>query len=258
MKNLPLSSFIITALLALGSAGLTAHAAENVSAPSDSTNASASASKSKTPLLNFDFPGGTIAQLVALMNSTDNGTINIIGEKNDLETPLPSFSFHNAELRALTDAVGTLLMQQDIYLTQTGTNTFTLHKRRASAPSAKTPPSPVSQAYQLAPYLVSLTPEVITDALREAWAFDPTHDPKLIRFKYHPATKLLFVYGPPEAIAMANQVIPQLSPTATVQQTPSRTPNESGARLESIADEVSRRREERQKNGASQSMPEKR
>ncbi len=128
-------------------------------------------------------------------------------------------------------------------------------------------PQPATfQAYQLGSYLSTVALEDITDAINTAWSANPAHDAKAVTFKFHPATKILFVYGPAEAISMATQIIPQLNPAATARAQrdfyatiPQIVPNPidpvDQARLDAVASEVRRRRGIRESDNAVRSAP---
>ena len=209
--------------------------------------------------ITIDFPGGSIAQLVALINSSDNGPFNLIGEKSFQETALPPFSLHNVEPASLAVALNALLRPRELAFSLAGPNIFILAKS-VSPSSLYAPAAPTFQAFQLAPYLTKLSVEDIIDAIVVAWESFPGNDPKQLGFKYHSATKLLFVYGPPEAIAIATKLIPQLDPAATTRaqlefsraSTKSTLPvlgptvQEEADRLNAVTQEVKRRREIRE------------
>jgi hypothetical protein len=242
---------------------------------SETASAQATAAKPTIPPINIDFPGGSVAQLVALINHSDSATFNLIGEKTYQEAPLPPFSLRNVDPSSLAVALNGLLHWSDLTIKLAGTNIFVLTKI-SSQPSLFAPAAPTFQAFQLAPYLTTLSVENITDAILVAWESAPGGDPKQLRFKYHPPTKLLFVYGPPEAIALASQLVPQLDPNATtrarldsyrssakssgdgLKQIDNSTPPilhestaEEARRLEAVTQEVLRRRELRQNVGDS-------
>ncbi len=249
----------IACLLLLAGASSVSHASDATpSAPADT----APAPKPKSPSINIVFPGGSVAELVSVINASDNATFNLIGEKAHQEVILPPFSLRNADPASLAVALNGLLRPRELTLSLASPNIFVLTKNTSPSPSYA-PPAPTFQAYQLAPYLPSVSVDDITDAISTAWAADAAHDAKLVRFKYHPATKLLFVYGPPEAITIATQLIPQLNPTATARaryeylRSPSESlsplsgsPAEEQARLDTVSQEVRRRREQREASKA--------
>ena len=226
---------------------------------SDSASTSTLAAKPGTSPINIDFPGGSIAQLVAQINTSDSGPFNLIGEKKFQETPLPPFSLRNTEPASLAVGLNGLLRPSELAISLAGQNIFVLTKS-VSPSSPFTTTAQTFQAFQLAPYLATLSVEEITDAILVAWESAPDHDPKQLRFKFHPATKLLFVYGPPEAIAIATQLVPQLDPAATTRArlesyrssgksaptvlNPST--QDEARRLDAVTQEVLRRREARE------------
>jgi hypothetical protein len=256
MKTPPLRPFLIAALLALLDTSLVSQAADVSGPATGSISEPAIASKPRTALINIVFPGGSVAELVSAINRSEGTSFNLIAEKSHQEVQLPSFTLRNADPASLAVALNGLLRSRELTINLAGSNIFVLTKS-ASPTSAYAPAAPTFQAYQLAPYLANLSVEDITDAISAAWASDAAHDPKLVRFKYHPTTKLLFVYGPPEAINIATQVIPQLNPTATARaryeylrsptdpllQIPTPSPEQEAARLAAVAAEVARRRD---------------
>jgi hypothetical protein len=226
---------------------------------SDTASTSTLAAKPGTPSINIDFPGGSIAQLVAQINTSESGPFNLIGEKKFQETPLPPFSLRNTEPASLAVGLNGLLRPSELAISLAGQNIFVLTKS-VSPSSPFTTTAQTFQAFQLAPYLATLSVEEITDAILVAWESAPDHDPKQLRFKFHPATKLLFVYGPPEAIAIATQLVPQLDPAATTrarlesyrssgksaQTVLNPSVQDEARRLDAVTQEVLRRREARE------------
>ena len=265
MKSPFIRSFVLTARFAVACAITSAsvRAAEPVPPPFAPTAAASTPAVSRPRLtaINVDFRGGSIVQLVAQLGED---TFNLIGEKALQETPLPAFSLRNTEASSMAVALNGLLRSSGLTISLAGPNIFVLTK----PPPAPTfmPVAPTFQAYQLAPYLPTVSIDDITDAISAAWSSNPAHDPKSLTFKFHPATKLLFVYGPSEAITMATQIIPQLSPVATARaqrdyyaalpqvlpSTPSTNPADPAAeqaRLDAVQEEVRRRRAQREAAG---------
>jgi hypothetical protein len=198
------------------------------------------------------FAGGTIAQLIAELKSADGSGFNLMGDPSLFETPVPKTVVSNVEIFNFVSALSSMLRASGMMITLSGGNIFILTKIpdfTTTSPS----PIPTFQAYQLAPYLPTVSADDITDAINTAWKADPKHNAATLTFKFHPATKILFVYGPPEAITLATQIIPQLNPNATARAQrdfyttlPSVTPTDPAAeiaRLEAVAQEVRRRRE---------------
>ncbi|MBC7365728.1 MAG: hypothetical protein H7343_02765 [Undibacterium sp.] len=170
--------------------------------------------KPRTSAVTVDFPGGSVAQLVAQLRQSDGTTFNLIGEKSFQEAILPKFTLSNTDLSSMALALNTLLRPSGLTINLSGNNIFVLTKSPFT-PSSFQPAPPTFQAYQLSAYLSTVALDDITDAINTAWTANPAHEAKALTFKFHPATKILFVYGPTEAIAMATQIIPQLNPSAT-------------------------------------------
>src|SRR5882724_3094246 len=103
MKYLRFNFLLVACALALsGPAGIAADAEQSTQAMQN-----AAAKIPINPLLvTIDFPGGTVAQLVAAFAKTPGGPLNIIGEQKDLATVLPPFSVQNATLNAFAPALG--------------------------------------------------------------------------------------------------------------------------------------------------------
>lgn len=236
--------------------------------PLDATPTSPPKSKGQ---ISIDFPGGSITELIAMLNQLGVGDFNVLGEPADLATRLPAFSLRNSDPHSLGLALNGFLRSRDLAMNLAGGNIFVVGK--SSFPIRTTTPANANfQTFQLAPMLENLTVDDITDAIRVALELDPAHDPKALRFKYHPATKLLFIYGPPEAITIASQVMPHLRPASFSVRSvgdgtviarslnPGETPAESAARLADWQVEIERRRQQRSEQGKvapTQSPPEK-
>ena len=205
------------------------------------------------------FAGGTIAQLIAELKTSDGSGFNLMGDPSLFETPVPKTVVNNVEIFNFVSALSSMLRTSGMMITLSGGNIFVLTK----IPVFTTiPPYPIAtfQAYQLAPYLPTISAEDITDAINTAWQADPKHNATALTFKFHPATKILFVYGPPEAISMATQIMPQLNPSATARAQreyyttlPTITttdPAAEAARLDAVAQEVRSRRAQRESAAA--------
>ncbi len=249
-------SLVFLAAAALGSL----HAAESAAAPTPR------ALRPGTQIVDVDFPGGTLAQFVAKLKGADGSGFDLLADTSLSETPVPTTKLVNIELMSLTSALNTLLRAHNLMIVPTAGNLLVATRN----PVYTTFPGTTFQAFQLAPYLATLAIDDITDAIATAWAADPKRDPKAVTFKFHPATKVLFVNGPAEAITMASQIIPQLSPTATPNFArdslasrlmgsvvpPPDTAAEK-ARLEAVAAEVHRRRAIREATAGEAKEPEK-
>lgn len=263
----PASCLRLSILLALTVLGLPAYG-EDVSNPATATSpvASSTAPKPKSSSFDVDFRGGSLAQLVAAINTAGSGPFNLMGEKADQDAQLPPMTLQNVEPVGLATALSTFLRPRGLTVSLAWGNIFVVAKTGyVSATNAAA--SATFQTFQLTPYLTTLSVDNITDAIKTAWASDSSHDAKLLRFQYHSATKLLFVYGPPEALAVATQVIPQLNPTATARArfeylAPSSeilgpTFGDEKARLDRLAEELARRKDAREAAARAAAAPTK-
>ena len=252
MKPFFFRSYVACVAFALAIGSLPCRAAEPASTPPTPLPRVA---RPGTLTVDVNFSGGTLAQFVAQLRASDGTGFDLLSDTSLSETPVPLTKIHNIDLAALTSALNQLLRAHNLTISAVPGNILVATKATVYTPI----PGPTFQAFQLAPYLTTLGIDDITDAITSAWTADPKRDPKALIFKFHPATKVLFVYGPSEGITMAAQIIPQLTPTATAQSTRdflmSRgmssvvtspiSPAEQ-ARLDAIADEVRRRRAARE------------
>ena len=218
---------------------------------STATVAPASASRFAETAINLDFPGGTLAQLIVALESPQRGPFNLIGEKALQDTPVVPFTLRGVEITPLISALNNLLRPQGVAVGFSGPNIFTLTK--VAQFSYPTPATANFQAIQVGPFLSTHSIEEITDAIKSAWQGEPTHGAKTLELKYHAATKLLFVYGPPEALALASSVVAQLNPAVSSRlrseslnaASTLRSPAEAAALLDLTVQEIQRRRANR-------------
>jgi hypothetical protein len=244
MNPLPLCPILV---------GLALIATVNAAEPAASANPTVARPRSATTV-DVRFAGGTIAQLIAELKTADGTGFNLMGDPSLFETPVPKTVVSNVEIFNFTSALTSMLRTSGLMITLSGGNIFVLTKVPVFTSTLPTTTA-TFQAYQLAPYLPTVSADEAIDAIGTAWKADPKHDPAALSFKFHPATKILFVYGPPEAITMATQIIPQLNPSATARAQrdylatlpalAATDPAADGARLEAVAQEVRRRREQR-------------
>jgi len=169
--------------------------------------------------ISVEFPGGTISQLIAAIAKGQSGPMNIIGEQKDLATVLPPFSVQNAHPQLFAQALNQLLEAHGLVLTggapTSGTReVYTLRRN----PGMNRYLSAFA-SIQLAPFLEHQTVDDIVQAIHLAWELDPTHDSNSIRLKFHPATTILLISGPQEAIEIANQVVMGTLRRATEEKT---------------------------------------
>jgi hypothetical protein len=176
----------------------------------------AAAASQRWPAVNVEFGGGTLGQLVALLNKSPDGSLNIVAEPGDLNATLPAFSVQNAlpssivsalnqflsprGLTLVSSGVGVPAGMKDVYIVRHGPATLGNHDS--------------FESMQLAPYLEHQKVDDIVGAIRAAWELDPAHEPNALRLKFHPPTSILIVSGPSEAIMVAQKVVGTLRRTA--------------------------------------------
>lgn len=203
MKSLPIP--LLAAIAAFGLVALPARAALDNPLP----RSSATLTTGTPPaVVTLDFPGGTLAQLIALLGNSGS-SFNLIGEPGELVAALPPLSVRNASTFAFAQALDTLLQADGLTLGgDWSSNVFTVAKRPADEKSAG---GALTQSCLISQELKVQSIDAIVDAIRTAWALDPAHDPKALRLKFHPATQLLLISGPPEGVRIALDVVRHLT-----------------------------------------------
>lgn len=170
--------------------------------------------------ITVDFRGGSLSQLAAAIANGGKGTFNIIGNAEDMSASvIPGFSVQNADPGAVMEALNALLLPHRIELTRPVRNnagrteaiegTYTVHRRNP----ALRDPRPAFESFQLTQYLHDQSVDDIVGALRTAWELDPNHAADLLRLKYHPATSMLLVSGPEDAMRIVRDVLAKLRRT---------------------------------------------
>jgi hypothetical protein len=202
-----------------------------------------------------DFGGGTVADFVTAASKSGGASFNLIGEKADLATTLPSFSLRDVEPSSVAGALNLLLSQKGLSITQTG-GAFVL--MRGNPQVARE--SAVFESFQLAPYLEKQSIDDIVGAIRTAWDLNPANKADALQLKYHPATSLLLVSGSRDAINTTVKVVAALkrAPAAKVAEdkeltakaapeAPLQKPNSAAeaALMKQWTSEIERRRLER-------------
>lgn len=168
--------------------------------------------------LNLDFPGGTLADLVAAVEKADGSSINVIGEKAALATPVPAFAVRNAGGLGVMSAVGQLLEPQGIEFHPAGDGVFII-RQRPIGEHRKSQDDSSFESFQLGPYLNEhQTVDQIVSAIQTGWTLDPAHEPEALHFKFHPGTQLLLVSGPSEAVILTRRIIDTLQRTPANRQ----------------------------------------
>lgn len=171
---------------------------------------SAQAGKPAFPSITIQFPGGTLAKLVDALAKSPSGPVNIIGDERDLATEIPPFSLQNVHPQAFAQALNNLLESRGIMVVASGNaspplqDVFTV---RRTPPHSHFVSRDAFESIQLAPYLEHQSIDDIVSAIRTAWELDPAHEPSALRLKFHPATAILLISGPQEAINVAQKVV---------------------------------------------------
>lgn len=170
--------------------------------------------------LTIDSAGGTLREFIAATSVDSEVSLTLInaGETIDLEAPLPPFTLRNVSWGTVMEVLGNFLAARGLQLQHTGLGNVDDAKSvicvlRRVRPIAEPDrlAQPQFDSFQLAEQIHDTqTVDVIVDAIRSAWELDPTHDPKALLLKFHPATKMLFVSGPGPATTIARQVIGSL------------------------------------------------
>jgi hypothetical protein len=225
MKKLPLPLLLILA----GALALPLCAAEDASTPK-------AAAPFKFPTADINFPGGTLGQLTTMLARTPEGSLNIIGDSNDLNIQLPPFAIQNAHAGVIAMALNRFLETRGLTLLPSGGNVPNTKDvyvvRRIGDPTMRSRDN--FESLQLAPYLEQHKIDDIIGAIRAAWELDPTHDAAALRLKFHPPTSILLVSGPPEATLLTQKVVatlkrpsePFYAPGAKSEPTPKPAPAE--------------------------------
>ncbi len=225
MKFLP-SRFLLSAVLAAG-AFLSPARADNAAPAAPPLPAAPAASAAPgpdrpEPRLSIDFPGGSLGDLIALVEKTNNDvSLNVIGEKGALATEIQPFTVKNAYRDGILRAIGALLRDKGIRIEQVDRGIFIVSTDGAKdrRPAHLSPDEVLAvrrtqtifDSFQLGSYLDDQqSVDNIVDVIRTAWTLNPAHDVNALQIKFHPATKLLLVSGPPDAIEMTRQVIRSL------------------------------------------------
>jgi hypothetical protein len=163
--------------------------------------------------VSVEFPGGTVAALVAAIEKAGGG-LNLIAEADDLRVQMPPFTIRNADSGSLATALDGLLRTRGYILQGTprtqsqAAAVYVLRKmqqyERTNANDSR------FQSFQLGPYLEFQTVDDIVGAVHTMWALDPMRSPDALRVKFHPPTGILLVSGPSEGIQMVEIILRQL------------------------------------------------
>ncbi len=182
-------------------------------------------------VLSFDFPGGSITKFLAIISKASVVSFNIVnaGDPGDLATELPPFSLRNANLGTVIGVVGKLLYPRGFDLKHVGRESpnpgeansvvCVLTKHPGAQVVAPTPPA-LFDSFYLKPHLATQSIDDVVDAIRTGWEMNPSHQRDALRLKYHPATFILLVSGPPEAMMVVSKIISQVMKAPDVDPKP--------------------------------------
>jgi len=180
----------LLALLALcGNPGL----AQTANAPE------ATRSGPSNNLVSIDFPGGPFSKLAAALK----GERLSIVQSGGLDPTLPAFSVTDAPVESVMLALARIVEPQGYVLNPTGRNVAVLVRRPDN-------PEMGFVSLQLEQKLGERKAEDVVAAIQQGCEFYNEGRPSTLRFKYHPATKLLFVAGTPAEISVADRIFSSL------------------------------------------------
>jgi hypothetical protein len=196
-------------------------------------------------LLTIRSLGGTLKEFIDVASRSDDVSLNVInaGDPADLEIKLPPFELRNADWGTVIEVLANFLATRGLQLKHAGggsggdsavsRSVVCVLRPIEVIPNMSRSAQPEFEAFQLAPYIIE-SPRagdkgqdisVVVDAILAAWSMTGAQinfaqssalewSDKQSRMKYHPATKMLFISGPPSAIAVARQVISNLPKNA--------------------------------------------
>lgn len=166
--------------------------------------------------IKVQFKGGKLSELLAIIGHPPLGNIQVIpdGKSADLETDLPPFTLENADLTTLFGVVQGLLERRGLALNPVGSgpgNENSYVGLLSRPPGLATASGGQElEALQLTDYRSPsnnvIAVDVLVDALRTAWALEPTRKPEDLLIKYHEPTKMLLIAGPPPTSRVVRQV----------------------------------------------------
>ncbi len=223
-------------------------------APSTTVTIPAQRPEEKFTAFDLDFPGGTPAQLVAAIEKATGRTLNAIVPTAYADAKLPPMKMKNVTALDLFAAMSVTWFPYGGGGGQ-GSYAFKYQTRKGDDTvwyfSGTLPPS-VTQTrfFLLAPYLnAGLKVDDITTAIQTGWKMRGETQP--MSLSYHKETKLLIAAGDnavfqtiESALQALSTQIPQKVDVVTSR--PVQTPEQERRRLEAVAEEVSRRRAERE------------
>ena len=187
--------------------------------------------------------GETLREFIATMAAAEEVSMTVInaGEPADLETPLPPFNLRNANWGTVIEVLANFLATRGLQLKLAGSEApdllasksvvCVLRRVESAAPNRIEPTH--FESFPVAQYLTEQSIDDIVSAIRTGWELDPAHERDALRIKFHPATSILLVSGPPMATNIAGKIISQLKRAPTkVPPAPSPAPAPAPANKE--------------------------
>lgn len=217
-------------------------------APSTVVTIRAQRPEEKFTVFDLDFPGGTPAQLVAAIEKAIGRTLNAIIPAEYADAKLPPMKMKNvtapdlfAAMSASTFPVGGGFGQYGFRSTdKKGDDTvwFFNFSNNWGATNRN-----VTRYFSLAPYLnAGLKVDDITTAIQTGWKMRGEAQPMAL--SYHKETKLLIAAGDNAVFLTIESALQALA--SQIPSNAGMTPEQEQARMKAVADEVSRRRAERE------------
>ena len=166
-----------------------------------------------------DFSGGQLERLLATVAKTNTHPFNLLAEDPQKlrDATLSAFSVHNVTPAAFAATLNLFLAPQGMVVEKIIPDQFyggqdhpgpEVYVMRPAKSSAAAPGR--FESFQLDRYLEQQSIDDIVGAVRAAWELDPAHKSDALHIKFHPATSILLVSGPEDAIRIAEQVIQSL------------------------------------------------
>jgi hypothetical protein len=159
----------------------------------------------------IDFPGGTLAELLTVIEGKLGAKPNVIASKEALEVVLTAFSLRKVRTTDVLNALEKLAAfnRPRIEMSTSGRITIVLVKPVAIRKPRKAPTW--TRVYDLRDLLLGLNPYKIADivtAVETAWGMDP--EPHGARLKFHEETRLLIAMGTELELEIIDQVLREM------------------------------------------------
>jgi hypothetical protein len=168
--------------------------------------------------ISVDFPGGSLAQLLAAINKSNSEAFNLIASNEALALPIPQFSLRNVSPHNLALALAQILEGYTVDFPRgeerDGQPVFTIRPNQSQTSAAKKEQTKAEhfKSYPLDRLVLDQIPiEQVIEAINAAWTLDPANKPSDLKLKYHAATGTLLVSSrATAAMITTNEVIDSL------------------------------------------------